>query len=70
VGWRHHSACHGSLEEVKRCAPWCSGSNWINLAEGRIKEAGPEALVQLRNLTVVERASEQLMAPVLRFGVG
>jgi len=34
------------------------------------KEAGPEASVQLRNLTVVERASEQLMDECFRFGVG
>jgi hypothetical protein len=52
-----HSACHGPLGEVKRCAPCCS---LTNLAKGRVKEAGPEALVQLRNLTVVERTSEQL----------
>jgi hypothetical protein len=33
------------------------------------KEAGPEGSVQLRNLTVVERASEQLLAECFRFGV-
>ena len=34
------------------------------------KEAGPEASVQLRNLTVVERASEQLMAECFGFWGG
>jgi hypothetical protein len=34
------------------------------------KEAGPEASVQLRDLTVVECASEQLMVECFRFGVG
>jgi hypothetical protein len=34
------------------------------------KEAGPEASVQLRNLTVVERASEQLMDECFGLGWG
>lgn len=34
------------------------------------KEVGPEASVQLRNLTVVERASEQLMAECFGLGRG
>ena len=38
--------------------------------EGRIKEAGPEASIQLRNLTVVEHTSKELDGRVLWFGVG
>jgi hypothetical protein len=38
--------------------------------KGRIKEAGPEASVQLRNLTVVEHTSKQLDGQVLWFEVG